>query len=137
MCVIHVKWYCSELYSGCVCAVPEQWLVNRSQEGGLWQLATAYRDHGHHKANLDPLGLKATSALPYPLSPASCGLDVGDRSRLYNTEGLLFAFPKPVAKLDEVVDYLEEMYCNTLSLEMAHIGVSVCTLIMHMYMSGV
>ena len=109
-----------------MCAVPERWLVNRSQEGGLWQLATAYRNHGHHKANLDPLGLKSTAALPYPLSPSSCGLDEGDRSRQYNTEGLLFAFHKPVAKLEEVVHYLEEMYCNTLSLEVAHIGVSLC-----------
>lgn len=99
--------------------------MNRSREGALWQLITAYRNHGHHKANLDPLGLKVTADLPYPLSPAAYGLEVNDRERHYNTEGLLFAFPNPTASLDEVVDYLEGMYCDTLSLEVAHISVSI------------
>ena len=107
-----------------VFSVPSEWLVNRSREGGLWQLITAYRNHGHHKAKLDPLGLKVTSVLPYPLTPEAYGLTSSDRSRQYTTEGLLFAFPKPTATLDEVISYLEEMYCNTLSLEAAHVEVN-------------
>ena len=107
-----------------VFAVPSEWLVNRSREGGLWQLITAYCNHGHHKAKLDPLGLKVTSVLPYPLTPEAYGLTSSDRSRQYTTEGLLFAFSKPTATLDEVISYLEEMYCNTLSLEAAHVEVN-------------
>ena len=105
-------------------AVPQEWLVNRSKEGGLWQMITAYRNYGHHKADLDPLGLKSTSPLPYPLNPEAYGLDPADRNRQYITEGLLFAFPRPTASLEEVVDYLEGMYCSTLSLEVAHVSVS-------------
>ena len=98
--------------------------MNRSRENGLWQLITAYRNHGHHKANLDPLGLKVTSVLPHPLSPEAYDLDANDRSKQYDTEGLLFAFQRATARLDEVIEYLEGMYCDTLSLELAHIGVS-------------
>ena len=92
-------------------------------------MITAYRNHGHHKATLDPLGLKVTSVLPYPLNPEAYGLNASDQTRQYDTEGLLFAFPRANARLDEIIEYLEGMYCGTLSLEVAHIGVST-----HMYM---
>lgn len=107
--------------------VPQEWLANRSRQGGLWQLITAYHNHGHHKASLDPLGLKVTSVLPYPLHAEAYGLtdsESSNRSKLYDVEGLLFGFPGQTATLEEIVDYLEGMYCGTLSLEVAHIGVS-------------
>ena len=107
-----------------ICAVPQEWLANRSRQGGLWQLITAYRNHGHHKASLDPLGLKVTSVLPYPLNAEAYGLDLSDQNKQYDVEGLLFGFPRPTASLGELVEYLEGMYCGTLSLEVAHIGVS-------------
>lgn len=112
------------LYYNICPTVPQEWVINRSKQGGLWQLINAYRNHGHHKASLDPLGLKVTSTLPYPLSPEAYGLDSNDPSKQYDIEGLLFGFPRLTASLEEIVDYLEGIYCGNLSLEVAHVSVS-------------
>lgn len=84
------------------------------------RLVNAYRDHGHLKAKLDPLGLKSRSST-YPLEPHNFGLS-GDGP--FSVINLLHAFPHHEGTLSQIITYLEEMYCGTMSLEVAH--VSVC-----------
>ncbi len=96
----------------------------------LQQLIDAYREHGHLKASLDPLGLMRTSSPPYPLEPQAFGLLDSDGE--FAVQDVLPGFPRSKGSLHEVVAYLEHMYCGTMSLESAHISVSV-NLSMPMY----
>ena len=100
----------------------EVWVRNRAAQANLWRLATAYREHGHRKATLDPLGLWQPES-PLELSIAGYGLE-GRESELFRTEGIVFAFARPEASLSEIVQHLELTYCGTMALEVAHIEVS-------------
>ena len=100
----------------------EGWIRNRAAQANLWRLATAYREHGHRKATLDPLGLWQPES-PVELSLASYGLE-GRESELVRTEGIVFALARPEASLSEIVQYLELAYCGTMALEVAHVEVS-------------
>ena len=91
-------------------------------QSNLWRLATAYRDHGHRKATLDPLGMWQRASL-IELDLAGYGLE-GKEGELFRTEGIVFAFPKPEAPLSEIVQHLERAYCGTMALEVAHLEVS-------------
>ena len=91
-------------------------------QANLWRLATAYRDHGHRKANLDPLGMWQRESPP-ELTLAGCGLE-GKEDELFRTEGVVFAFPRPEASLSEIVQHLEKAYCGTMALEVAQVEVS-------------
>lgn len=90
----------------------------------MHRLIDAYRDHGHLKACLDPLGLVDPLATPlaYPLQPEGFGLsDSGEQFSV--VQELLPAFPQSKGYVGEVVDYLEHMYCGGISLQVAHISV--------------
>ena len=91
-------------------------------QSNLWRLATAYRDHGHRKATLDPLGMWQRASL-IELDLADYGLG-GKEDELFRTEGIVFAFPKPEAPLSEILQHLEHTYCGTMALEVAHMEVS-------------
>lgn len=45
--------------ASCFCiltlVVPEEWLKARAAAPNLWSLVSVYREHGHKKADLDPL----------------------------------------------------------------------------------
>jgi len=99
--------------------VSETWVRNRVAWANLWRLATAYRDHGHRKANLDPLGMWQCESPP-ELSLASYGLE-GKENELFGTEGIVFGFPRPEAPLSEMVQHLEQAYCGTMALEVAQV----------------
>lgn len=98
------------------------WTRNRVAQSNLWRLATAYRNHGHRKAALDPLGMWQWAS-PTELELADYGLE-GKEDELFRTEGIVFAFPKPEAPLSEIVQHLEHAYCGTMALEVAHLEVS-------------
>ena len=38
-------------------SVPAEWVANRAAQPNLWRLVSAYTEHGHRKADLDPLKL--------------------------------------------------------------------------------
>ena len=103
----------------------EAWVRNRVAQANLWRLATAYRDHGHRRADLDPLGIWQCESLP-ELSMAGYGLE-GKEDELFRTEGIVFAFPKPEAPLplSEIVQHLEQAYCGTMALEVAQVEVHI------------
>ena len=89
-------------------------------------LIEAYRDYGHLKANLDPLNLVDTSAAPlaYPLDPVVFGL-FNSKEQFSVPQELLPAFGRSKGSVSDVVEYLEHMYCGTMSLEVAHVNVSL------------
>ena len=100
----------------------EVWVRNRVAQANLWRLATAYRDHGHRKASLDPLGLWQPES-PQELSLEGYGLE-GRESEVFRTEGIVFVFERPKASLSEIVQHLEQAYCGTMALEVAYVEVS-------------
>ena len=86
----------------------------------------AYRDQGHLKACLDPLCMKngSTDLLEHILNPRIFGL-AEDGGQVFEVDGVLHGFPEPRGSLPEVLDYLEGMYCSTMSLQATYISVSI------------
>ncbi len=82
------------------------------------QLVAAYRNRGHQKANLDPLGI-AERAIPADLDLASHGLSLSDRDTIFQTGNLQIG--KSEATLGEIVDVLEQVYCQSIGIEYMHI----------------
>jgi len=76
------------------------------------RLVHAYRDYGHLRADLDPLGLTRRAS---PFTLGGFGLSEADRSRrCADPEG------RGEVTLGELVARLEETYCRTLGVELAH-----------------
>ena len=85
----------------------------------------AYQDQGHLKAHLDPLIKSPSSNLPdYVLNPRRFGL-VDDGGHDFELGGILPGFTQAKGSLTEVVDYLKTVYCGTMTIQAAHIQVSL------------
>ena len=56
------------------------------------------------------------------LDPASYGLD-NEMNSLFPTEGLVHGYPQEEATLSDIIQYLKDLYCGTLTLESAHMMV--------------
>ncbi len=82
------------------------------------QLISAYRQRGHQKAKLDPLGLALREHVPdlelsfHELSPA-------DFDTVFQTGSMHIG--KADATLGEIYDALQRTYCNTVGSEFTHI----------------
>jgi 2-oxoglutarate dehydrogenase E1 component len=91
---------------GAASEVAFRWKVER--------LVAAYREHGHLQARLDPLGLERVDHLHLRLE--DYGLSQADLDR---------PLPEPepggAATLRELVARLDETYCRTLGVEVAHL----------------
>lgn len=98
--------------------VKEEWVTRRAALPNLWRLVCAYRDHGHRVADLDPLQLSCSPPLS-ELDPTSYGLDA-QMSVLFPTEGIVHGYPHQEASLSDIIQYLKDAYCGTLTLETAH-----------------
>lgn len=85
---------------------------------GVLQLIAAYRNRGHQKAKLDPLGLAKREEVP-DLELGAHALTKSDLDTVFNTGNL--AIGKEEATLSEIVNTLEETYCNTIGAEYMHI----------------
>ena len=83
------------------------------------QLIQAYRNRGHQKAKLDPLGLKLVRHCD-DLDLEFHGLDNSDLSELFETDTLKIG--KNNATLSEIIDGLEKIYCGTLGIEYNYIS---------------
>jgi len=77
------------------------------------RLVAAYRDYGHLRADLDPLGLIRRAER---FSLAAFGLGEADLDRRCAGED-----GRPDRTLRELVAGLEETYCRTIGVELAHI----------------
>lgn len=82
------------------------------------QLIAAYRNRGHQKAKLDPLGLAKREYVP-DLELESHGLTKSDLDTVFQTGNL--AIGKPEATLNEMVQAMEATYCASIGAEYMHI----------------
>lgn len=82
------------------------------------QLISAYRQRGHQKANIDPLGLMQREQVP-DLDPAYHHLSEADYDTLFNTG--VFYIGKEQATLGEIITALEKTYCGSIGAEVMHI----------------
>ena len=80
----------------------------------VYDLIRAYRNYGHMKANLDPLGLRVRS---FPeLDIRAHGLDEKDLSSAFEIGSLVGL---KGARLKEIIEKLEAIYCGTLTVDFA------------------
>ncbi|MGB2271933.1 MAG: 2-oxoglutarate dehydrogenase E1 component [Pseudomonadales bacterium] len=82
------------------------------------QLISAYRQRGHQKANIDPLGLMQREAVP-DLDPAYHHLSAADFDTVFQTG--VFYIGKDQATLGEIITALEKTYCGSIGAEFMHI----------------
>lgn len=85
---------------------------------GVLQLIAAYRNRGHQKAHLDPLGIADREEVP-DLELGAHGLTKSDLDTIFNTGNL--AIGKSEATLGEMVDAMEATYCQSIGAEYMHI----------------
>ena len=90
-----------------------------SKQVKVIQLIQAYRNRGHQKAQLDPLGLKPIRHCD-DLDIHFHGLDYSDLSDVFETDSLKIG--KKTATLSEIIQALEEIYCGTLGIEYNYIS---------------
>ncbi|MBT8138131.1 MAG: 2-oxoglutarate dehydrogenase E1 component [Gammaproteobacteria bacterium] len=82
------------------------------------QLISAYRQRGHQKADIDPLGLMKREPVP-DLDPAYHQLSAADYDTLFQTG--VFYMGKEQATLGEIVEALDRTYCGSVGAEFMHI----------------
>ncbi len=82
------------------------------------QLIAAYRNRGHQKAKLDPLGLAKREEIP-DLDLSAHGLTKSDLDTVFNTGNLEIG--KSEATLAEMIEAMESIYCGSIGVEYMHI----------------
>ena len=82
------------------------------------QLIAGYRNRGHQKAKLDPLGLMQRDAVP-DIDLATHGLSKGDLDTVFNTGNL--SIGKEECTLAEMIQAMEATYCGSIGAEYMHI----------------
>ena len=82
------------------------------------QLIQSYRNRGHQRANLDPLGLRKTIPCE-DLDIEFHGLTKDDLNKNFKTDTL--KINKEEASLSEIINSLKKIYCNTLGIEYNYI----------------
>ena len=82
------------------------------------QLISAYRQRGHQKARLDPLGLWEREPVP-DLDLQFHQLSQADFDTVFQTGSLYIG--KKEATLGEIVEALEKIYCHSVGAEFMHI----------------
>jgi 2-oxoglutarate dehydrogenase E1 component len=82
------------------------------------QLISAYRQRGHQKAHLDPLGLAPREHVP-DLELQFHQLSAADFDTVFQTGALYIG--RTEATLREIVDALEQTYCRSVGAEFMHI----------------
>ena len=82
------------------------------------QLIAGYRNRGHQKARLDPLGIAPREDVP-DLDLSTHGLSKSDFDTVFNTGNL--AIGKSEVTLGEMVADMESIYCSSIGAEYMHI----------------
>ncbi|MFN3236071.1 MAG: 2-oxoglutarate dehydrogenase E1 component [Pseudomonadales bacterium] len=82
------------------------------------ELISGYRRRGHLKANLDPLELEEKVPVP-ALDLEYHGLSEADLDTQFQTGGLFFGNSE--APLRDIIDALEQTYCDSVGAEYMHI----------------
>jgi len=82
------------------------------------QLIQSYRNRGHQRANLDPLGIRKTSICE-DLDYEYHGLEKSDLDKKFNTDTL--NINQDEVSLEEIINSLKKIYCGTLGIEYNYI----------------
>ena len=82
------------------------------------QLIQSYRNRGHQRANLDPLGIRKTSICE-DLDYEYHGLEKSDLDKKFNTDTL--NINQDEASLEEIINSHKKIYCGTLGIEYNYI----------------
>ncbi|TXH50070.1 MAG: 2-oxoglutarate dehydrogenase E1 component [Desulfurellales bacterium] len=82
------------------------------------QLIAGYRNRGHQRARIDPVGLMHREEVP-DLDLATHGLSKADLDTVFNTGNL--AIGKEECTLGEMVQAMEAIYCGAIGSEYMHI----------------
>jgi len=90
-----------------------------SKQVKVVQLIQAYRNRGHQKAQLDPLGLKPVRHCD-DLDLDFHDLDESNLSDTFKTDTLMIG--KESATLSEIIEALEAIYCGTLGIEYNYVS---------------
>lgn len=85
---------------------------------GVLQLIAAYRNRGHQKAKLDPLGLAKREHVP-DLDLAAHGLSKSDLDTVFQTGNL--AIGKAETTLADMLAAMDAIYCSSIGAEYMHI----------------
>lgn len=93
-------------------------LVRQAKQAHVLQLINAYRSHGHHRADLDPLGLTERHLTP-DLELSAHQLSEADYDSTFFTES---ALTNNGATLREIHQALNETYCGHIGVEFMHIS---------------
>ncbi|XP_054014443.1 probable 2-oxoglutarate dehydrogenase E1 component DHKTD1 homolog, mitochondrial [Hylaeus anthracinus] len=96
--------------------VSTKYLETRSENSNFYRLVTAYREHGHKQANIDPISPKAPILLP-ELSPENFGLRLNDK---VSFQGIL-TMGKEEGTVEEALEFLKKAYSNTIGLEFSYL----------------
>ena len=84
------------------------------------ELIAAYRNRGHRRARLDPLGVWRRADAP-ELDLVYHGLSLADLDTVFQTGSAHF-FDVGTASLRDIVDALERTYCSAIGVEYMHIS---------------
>ncbi|XP_034952353.1 probable 2-oxoglutarate dehydrogenase E1 component DHKTD1 homolog, mitochondrial [Chelonus insularis] len=91
-------------------------LENRNKFSNFYRLVTAYREHAHKQANIDPVALSSPSKL-IELDPQRYGLDLKD---IIEFKGLLNT-SKTKGTVEEALDILNNVYCKFIGAEFTYL----------------
>lgn len=98
--------------------VSEDVLAVRKNENRLYQFASAYREHGHKIASINPVEIYKKSDVP-ELDPSRYYLNPGEK---YQFSGILGS-QDTEGTLEDAVKFLQETYCGSLSAEFTYLQV--------------
>ena len=107
--VQHTHWHNSSLTAA---------QRNRIHNAPLLRYVEAYRQHGHMRARIDPLGLTSTPAVT-ELDPTLYGLHPDES---YDVSGIVdLPFTSTHATGEQIQRHLELTYCSSIAAEFAHL----------------
>jgi 2-oxoglutarate dehydrogenase E1 component len=96
----------------------QEMLSHAATRARVYQLVNAYRVRGHQFANIDPLG-QPPSSVPRELDLGNFELSAADLDKSFPTVDL--AGTPAFATLREIIQRLEETYCNSIGVEFTHV----------------
>lgn len=88
-----------------------------SQDRSILDLIEAYRKDGHLFAKINPIQMKE-SLFPFQLELQQFDCNEGDLSKTFPSYGLL---AEKTGTLKQIVDRLQELYCNSIGFEFKHL----------------
>ncbi|XP_049814379.1 probable 2-oxoglutarate dehydrogenase E1 component DHKTD1 homolog, mitochondrial [Schistocerca nitens] len=92
--------------------VPEHVIEARNRNSNLCRLVQAYREHGHKKADINPISIEEPRDVP-ELNYRLYGLTEDEN---YNTSGILL-MDAETGSLSDILHFLHKTYCGPLSAE--------------------